>query len=261
MGNRPVMEIEVQEMVPTNERRQSSAPLVLAEEDKVQMPRTTPVPHIKTSCHLISDSFVLKDSNVFSFIFDSLTDCKIVITPKVSTSEAQNPENHTKTFLSKPGLNQEFCGWPLDFSIPKTDQSLDTSTDVYISANAVNLRTHELKITLECQKPHFHSETSVVIFRRNLDSYIGEVKVQKLLYRGKNYVLKELFGDNQQDDKLECAVCLCNKRDTVIIPCYHLCLCASCGNMLRVQSYKKCPMCRCGNFYIEAEALLKISSE
>ncbi|OMJ93238.1 hypothetical protein SteCoe_3816 [Stentor coeruleus] len=261
MGNRPVIEIEVQEMVPTNERRQSSAPLVLVEEDKAQMPRTTPVPHIKTSCHLITDSFVLKDSNIFSFIFDSLTDCKIIITPKVSASESQNPENYTKTFLTKPGLNQEFCGWPLDFSLPKTDLSLETSSittqnDIYTSINSINLITRELKIVLECQKPYFHCETSIVIFRKNQDSYIGEVKIQKLLYKGKNYILKELFGDNQQDDKLECAVCLCNKRDTVIIPCYHLCLCASCGNMLRVQSYKKCPMCRC-----EAEALLKISSE
>lgn len=246
MGNQAVLDIEGQEMIQNHERIPSSAPLVLVEEEKTYAPRTTSVPHIKTSCHLIPETFVFKDSSVFSFIFDSLMECKITVIAKVSSSDSLFSEVNSKTFISNPGLNQEFCGWSLDLSSSRGESFIDN-------------KNRELEITLECDNPLYHKETSIVSYQKSSNICKGKVTSQRLLYRSKVYELKELFGDPQQEEKLECAICLYNKRDTVIIPCYHMCLCASCGNMLRVQSYKKCPMCRCGNFYIEAQALLKIS--
>lgn len=243
MGNRLTV-IEAQEMVPRGDSRLSNAPLVPTEEHF--RPHTTPVPQIKVSCHLITDSFILDSSHSFAFTFDTLSDCCITISPKISTSEALCPSNFRRTFTFPPGINQLFTGWQLDFE-NKSDSSFEN-------------RAKEIHVKIECKVPVQHSETSTILFTKVGEDYQSKVKLQTLEYKEKHYVLHEIFG-NVQEDRLECAICLFNKRDTVIIPCYHMCLCSSCGNMLRAQASKKCPMCRCGNIYIEAEALIKINQD
>jgi hypothetical protein len=50
--------------------------------------------------------------------------------------------------------------------------------------------------------------------------------------------------DNEDDEsKGECVVCLASPRDTLALPCRHLCLCLDCARTLRTQS-NRCPMCR-----------------
>lgn len=41
-------------------------------------------------------------------------------------------------------------------------------------------------------------------------------------------------------DTNDCAVCLCNEKDTVFIPCGHFYTCMGCSQQL-----KTCPICRC----------------
>ncbi len=41
----------------------------------------------------------------------------------------------------------------------------------------------------------------------------------------------------------ECVVCMCDSRDTIILPCRHLCLCNACADSLRYQA-NNCPICR-----------------
>ena len=41
------------------------------------------------------------------------------------------------------------------------------------------------------------------------------------------------LGDGEGDTGMECVVCMCEPRDTLIIPCRHLCLCFSCAESLR----------------------------
>ncbi|KAI8871559.1 hypothetical protein GQ42DRAFT_173750 [Ramicandelaber brevisporus] len=41
----------------------------------------------------------------------------------------------------------------------------------------------------------------------------------------------------------ECVICLTDTRDTILLPCRHLCLCSECAEALRLQS-NKCPVCR-----------------
>jgi len=58
-----------------------------------------------------------------------------------------------------------------------------------------------------------------------------------------------LFGspqpsdDENSDNSNECVVCLSDLRDTLILPCRHLCLCNSCADTLRYQA-NNCPICR-----------------
>lgn len=45
------------------------------------------------------------------------------------------------------------------------------------------------------------------------------------------------------DSDTVCVVCLTNPKDTMILPCRHLCLCSECAGPLKQQT-NKCPMCR-----------------
>ena len=56
--------------------------------------------------------------------------------------------------------------------------------------------------------------------------------------------------DENSDNSNECVVCLSDLRDTLILPCRHLCLCNSCADTLRYQA-NNCPICRLRKkFYI-----------
>jgi hypothetical protein len=46
-------------------------------------------------------------------------------------------------------------------------------------------------------------------------------------------------GSTSSEEKM-CVVCLCEEKDTVLVPCGHYCLCSSCSG-----SVQQCPICRC----------------
>uniref|UniRef100_A0A670IKZ6 E3 ubiquitin-protein ligase n=1 Tax=Podarcis muralis TaxID=64176 RepID=A0A670IKZ6_PODMU len=72
-----------------------------------------------------------------------------------------------------------------------------------------------------------------------------------------SYLLQEIYGienkyntqdskvaeDEVSDNSAECVVCLSDVRDTLILPCRHLCLCNTCADTLRYQA-NNCPICR-----------------
>ncbi|XP_043317403.1 E3 ubiquitin ligase RNF157 isoform X1 [Cervus elaphus] len=80
---------------------------------------------------------------------------------------------------------------------------------------------------------------------------------QKQVVDGVSYLLQEIYGienkyntqeskvaeDEVSDNSAECVVCLSDVRDTLILPCRHLCLCNSCADTLRYQA-NNCPICR-----------------
>jgi hypothetical protein len=58
---------------------------------------------------------------------------------------------------------------------------------------------------------------------------------------GTNTAAAAAFDDVVVEDV--CVVCLCNPKDTTILPCRHMCLCADCAGQLR-NATNKCPICR-----------------
>jgi ubiquitin-protein ligase len=63
-------------------------------------------------------------------------------------------------------------------------------------------------------------------------------------FGGMAYPLKKLYGLNEGDDG-NCCLCLTDKKDTAVLPCGHLCLCAECGRKLKLTPSKCiCPLCR-----------------
>jgi hypothetical protein len=55
-----------------------------------------------------------------------------------------------------------------------------------------------------------------------------------------------------EDSGAECVICMSDMRDTLILPCRHLCLCSACAESLRYQA-SMCPICR-----VKFRALLQI---
>lgn len=54
---------------------------------------------------------------------------------------------------------------------------------------------------------------------------------------------RQVAEDEVSDNSAECVVCLSDVRDTLILPCRHLCLCNTCADTLRYQA-NNCPICR-----------------
>lgn len=81
----------------------------------------------------------------------------------------------------------------------------------------------------------------------------GDVQVvkQKIWVGGNLYELQEIFGlveaasssDDASHSTVDCVVCLSSPKDTLVVPCRHLCMCHECARTL-MRRTNKCPMCR-----------------
>lgn len=56
-------------------------------------------------------------------------------------------------------------------------------------------------------------------------------------------VTGSLAGVADHDEGEDCVICLAEPRNTLVMPCRHMCLCSDCAGMLR-QRTNKCPICR-----------------
>ncbi|KAL2101795.1 hypothetical protein ACEWY4_003556 [Coilia grayii] len=103
-----------------------------------------------------------------------------------------------------------------------------------------------------------HSHVLLATFEKHMDgSYCVKPLKQKQVVDGVSYLLQEIYGienkynsqeskvadDEISDNSAECVVCLSDVRDTLILPCRHLCLCNACADTLRYQA-NCCPICR-----------------
>ncbi|KAL2078168.1 hypothetical protein ACEWY4_025853 [Coilia grayii] len=102
-----------------------------------------------------------------------------------------------------------------------------------------------------------HAHVLLAVFERHVDgSFSVKPLKQKQIVDRVSYLLQEIYGienknkqdkktpdDENSDNSSECVVCLSDLRDTLILPCRHLCLCNACADTLRYQA-NNCPICR-----------------
>ncbi|XP_078478985.1 E3 ubiquitin-protein ligase MGRN1-like isoform X2 [Lampetra planeri] len=102
-----------------------------------------------------------------------------------------------------------------------------------------------------------HSHILIATFDKAADgSFSVKPLKQKQVVDGVGYLLQEIYGienknslepksaeEDGGDNSGECVVCLSDVRDTIILPCRHLCLCNACADTLRYQA-NNCPICR-----------------
>nr|XP_009861688.1 E3 ubiquitin-protein ligase MGRN1-like isoform X1 [Ciona intestinalis] len=204
------------------------------------------------------------------FTFDA--DCPCSITVYYNCSEEM--ENKTVNFsLSctncrsdtvqyNAGSNQQFC-LPSHVINPAilykhSNQSAMTKWDY----NNIPIA---IQVCAECGPDYAdHSHIAYAMFEGLPDeTWTIKLLKQKQAISGVCYLLQEIYGienkhdaggpdgdagvpdneDDDYDDSSECVVCLSDSRDTLILPCKHLCLCSTCANQLRFQQ-SGCPICR-----------------
>uniref|UniRef100_A0A3Q4BYA3 E3 ubiquitin-protein ligase n=1 Tax=Mola mola TaxID=94237 RepID=A0A3Q4BYA3_MOLML len=117
-----------------------------------------------------------------------------------------------------------------------------------------------------------HSHILLATFEKHMDgSYCVKPLKQKQVVDGVSYLLQEIYGienkynsqeskqvadDEISDNSAECVVCLSDVRDTLILPCRHLCLCNACADTLRYQA-NCCPICRLFRALLQIRAMRK----
>lgn len=73
-------------------------------------------------------------------------------------------------------------------------------------------------------------------------------------------VTEECDVDDDDEGGGECVICMSEPRDTLILPCRHLCLCQLCADSLRYQA-NNCPICRAPfRALLQIRALKKIQT-
>ena len=98
-----------------------------------------------------------------------------------------------------------------------------------------------------------------VVFYKDGNGKINGAHVTKqvVLIKGIPFEIKSIYGlkddadgvqEGEQaieddDPEKECLICLSVNKDTVIMPCAHLCVCSDCGKEL-VKAKQTCPICR-----------------
>lgn len=65
---------------------------------------------------------------------------------------------------------------------------------------------------------------------------------QKIVVNGIPHELKDLFCYKSEGN--ECSICLTEKKEMVVIPCHHACLCQGCAEHLKTENRINCPICR-----------------
>lgn len=79
-----------------------------------------------------------------------------------------------------------------------------------------------------------------------------QVIKQKIHVSHYGYIVNEVFG---LDEGKDCLICMSAPKNTILLPCRHICLCSECSMALRLQT-NKCPVCRA-----KVESLLRIEKD
>ncbi|KAL1451382.1 hypothetical protein WDU94_005765 [Cyamophila willieti] len=233
------------------------------------------------------------------FVFDCDVPCSITIHFFVTEDTTNNtvsyiPKNTSpcllpKTFHYKKGASQLFSQPSLMFTPSHyEDEELVYNMEKEVIPIAIhcdeelvyNMEKEVIPIAIHCvtvtedgQEDMRQSHTSIAVVDHHADGcYTLKGLKQKLYVDGLCYLLQEIYGiENKNNDTYkgcedcedggsECVICMCDIRDTLILPCRHLCLCYSCADSLRYQA-NNCPICRAPfRALLQIRALQKNSS-
>ncbi|CRL07618.1 CLUMA_CG020583, isoform A [Clunio marinus] len=193
------------------------------------------------------------------FIFDADMKCAIKIyyfcTEEITTNTIsylpRDTATTSETFYYQKGANQVFSQ-PTHVFIPSkySDEDMQYNPEKDIYPIVIHC------IIDESNDSMMHSHTSICVVDHHTtegDYHLRAMK-QKIFVDGLCYLLQEIYGienknltrpttDDDEDNGSECVICICEPRDTLILPCRHLCLCNSCADSLRYQA-NNCPICR-----------------
>ncbi|CAJ0583738.1 unnamed protein product, partial [Mesorhabditis spiculigera] len=149
----------------------------------------------------------------------------------------------TESFLFEAGAGHNFnhfvfSGEEFDFSQMRYEGG--QLFPVVIALSTSGVENEQLQCTM----------CSVEIATDHAGGFALKPLRQRVACDGVIYLLQEIFGlenkehcENNEDTGFECIICMTEIRDTLILPCRHLCICAGCAENLRFK-LNNCPICR-----------------
>ncbi|XP_067403696.1 E3 ubiquitin ligase RNF157 isoform X2 [Emydura macquarii macquarii] len=254
LGNRPV--VFPYAAPPPQEPVKTLRSLINIRKDTLRLVKCTE--EVKTPGEEVSKAKVRYN---VEFTFD--TDARVAITIYYqATEEFQNgvasylPRDNSwqsETVHYKRGVCQQFCV-PSHTVDPSewAEEELGFSLDREVYPMVVHA------VVDEGDEHLGHCHVLLATFEKHADgSFCVKPLKQKQVVDGVSYLLQEIYGienkyntqdskvaeDEVSDNSAECVVCLSDVRDTLILPCRHLCLCNTCADTLRYQA-NNCPICR-----------------
>ena len=188
--------------------------------------------------------------------FDSNVSCQI-------SGQSDSWKQKCVSVTFPEGLCQEFA-----VTIPNFASFGPKAVDLIIS-EVVSDNQMALKLSKQerFSNPFYVSEqfTKISLSRNENGAILLKAEDQYIKLRNKNFSLLEIFGKplssirstassptSYCSDGLsnrECIICMSEMKDTIVLPCRHMCLCSECANTIRGRS-DKCPLCRQGKFKI-----------
>lgn len=185
-------------------------------------------------------------------------DCSVPCEIEIVSAEAWKAKSFKTETRLEPGMGQEFC--------------IKVPTFCSFGAKAAEIKIYEVDGEQKAEKlnkgekfanPFYVPQEFVSLSMSLRENGLYELKIedQFIKMRGKNFSLLEIYGKPTSNAKStassptsycsdglsnrECIICMSEVKDTIVLPCRHMCLCFDCANTIRNRS-NKCPLCRQG---------------
>lgn len=207
------------------------------------------------------------------FLLDTEVDCAITFYLQSREEATPNGVKYitkqvSETFHYKAGIGQQFSERWTGFNPANCGGELTyNAIDEKGEFNSTALYPFVIHCVATVGEEPRQSHSLIASVEKNYDSTSFAIKPlkQKIFVDGLSYLIQEVYGienkinhrevtssnenartssfDEESDNSFECVICMSDIRDTLILPCRHLCLCSSCANSLRYQA-NNCPICR-----------------
>ncbi|XP_004705899.1 E3 ubiquitin-protein ligase MGRN1 isoform X1 [Echinops telfairi] len=227
--------------------RKDSLRLVRYKEDADSPTEENEKPRVLYSLEFTFDADARVAITIYCQATEEFLNGMAVYSPKSAALQSE-------TVHYKRGVGQQFSlpSFKIDFSEWKEDE-LNLALDPGVFPVVVQAVVDEGDVV---EVPG-HAHVLLAAFEKHVDgSFSVKPLKQKQIVDRVSYLLQEIYGienknnqetkpsdDENSDNSNECVVCLSDLRDTLILPCRHLCLCNSCADTLRYQA-NNCPICR-----------------
>jgi hypothetical protein len=140
------------------------------------------------------------------------------------------------------GIEKKCSDIDLIMSTDLTD-NINNNPDELVSSVDSNTNPKSTKNKTVSSCSLLSSSTTITTTSSSSNSDIENNNIVRI----QNEILNQTTTHNQDKEQeqkgIECVICMCEIRNTLILPCRHLCLCKICAINLRVQS-NNCPICR-----------------
>jgi len=191
----------------------------------------------KMTLKLIPMEEEVGDCYGIQFVLDTVCPCSVKIYSNAIERDLSNDEH---IYSVQAGIGQTFVSG--EKSVLHVNQEGPKEGDTY----SVNIVVEALLDSNDDQKEKVMSQTTVAtLLKCNDDTYEIKPLEQRVMYDGITYIVYDIYGIDHASAAPpdECVICMTELRNTVVIPCRHLCLCNKCAQVLHYQS-NRCPICR-----------------